>query len=476
MYELVSPVNFAAVTKYTAQIMIGIGGVMVAPLLVALAFGETSIALLYGAMGAAVMVLGYMIHRLLPHYELDGKDAVVIAAIIFPLSSLVSTVPFMMTTGMAPIDAYFEAVSGITTTGLSVAPVDVGPVFLFARSWLQWVGGIGIVLIVLSLPLIHPGTSAIRLYTIHAGDEKPRPSVTSTAQLLGTVYIAITAVAFVILLYAGMEPFDALCHALCSVSTGGFSTRPDSIAAFAGTWIWVAAIVAFTLGSVNFTLYSRAATTLREAITSPQLIWFFLIAAGGIVLLAFTLIGTGTGEEVAGIAIFQGFSALTTTGYATVDIGTLPATAKAVITALMWIGGSVGSTAGGIKILRVIILARVIHMVFIRFFLPAEALTPLKVGADVVETEEVHNILTFISLYSACLVVSCFLLMLHGFPMENALFEVSSALGTVGLSCGITAASLPLIPKLVLIANMLLGRIEIIPLAILFFPRTWIRR
>ncbi|MDT8358369.1 MAG: potassium transporter TrkG, partial [Methanomicrobiaceae archaeon] len=267
MYELVSPVNFAAVTKYTAQIMIGIGGVMVAPLLVALVFGETSIAFLYGAMGAGVMVLGFVVQRLLPHYELDWKDAVVIAAIIFPLSSLVSTVPFMMTTGMAPIDAYFEAVSGITTTGLSVAPVDVGPVFLFARSWLQWVGGIGIVLIVLSLPLIHPGTSAIRLYTVHAGDEKPRPSVTSTAQLLGTVYIAITVVSFALLLFAGMEPFDALCHALCSVSTGGFSTRPDSIAAFAGAWIWVAAIVAFTLGSVNFTLYSRAAKDLRDALT-----------------------------------------------------------------------------------------------------------------------------------------------------------------------------------------------------------------
>ncbi|MDT8358521.1 MAG: potassium transporter TrkG, partial [Methanomicrobiaceae archaeon] len=213
-----------------------------------------------------------------------------------------------------------------------------------------------------------------------------------------------------------------------------------------------------------------------DALTSPQLLWFFLIAAGGIALLAFTLAGTGTMEEVAGIAVFQGFSALTTTGYSTVDIGTLPPTAKSVITALMWIGGSVGSTAGGIKILRVIILARVIHLVFIRFFLPAEALTPLKVGNDVVETEEVHHILTFITLYAFCLVISCFLLMLHGFPMENALFEVSSALGTVGLSCGITAATLPLIPKLVLIADMLLGRIEIIPLAILFFPRTWIRR
>ena len=169
-------------------------------------------------------------------------------------------------------------------------------------------------------------------------------------------------------------------------------------------------------------------------------------------------------------------SSLSTAGFASVDISTLPDGTKAVLTALMWVGGSVGSTAGGIKILRLIILLKVVHLVFIRYFLPREALTPLKIGDDVIETEMVYNILTFVFLYSLVLVGSSFLFMLYGYGLDNALFEVSSALGTVGLSCGITSAAMPGILKGVLIVDMLLGRIEIVPLFVLFFPRTWVRR
>ncbi|KAF1077238.1 potassium transporter TrkG [Methanogenium sp. MK-MG] len=135
-----------------------------------------------------------------------------------------------------------------------------------------------------------------------------------------------------------------------------------------------------------------------------------------------------------------------------------------------------GSTAGGIKILRLVILLKVVHLVFIRYFLPREALTPLKLGEEVIETEAVYNILTFVFLYSLVLVSSSFIFMLYGFGLDNALFEVSSALGTVGLSCGITSAAMPVLLKGVLIVDMLLGRIEIVPLFILAFPRTWVKR
>lgn len=476
MYELVSPVKFAAIAKYTSQIIMGVGAVLTVPLIVALIFGRTEIAATYGLLVIGLIVLGYAVHRVLPDFDLDWKEALVIAAIIFPLSSLVSAIPFALFSGMAPVDAFFEAVSGITTTGLSVAPADAGPVFLFARSWLQWIGGLGIVLIVLSVPLIHPGTSAIRLYTVHAGEERLRPTVMATAKLLGKVYIAITVIAFIVLLLAGMTPFDAICHALCSVSTGGFSTKADSIAAFPGFAILLATIFAFTMGAMNFALYPRFFEHPKKLLSSVQAQAFFVIVFIGIALLAFTLHNTGSPAAILEAAIFQGFSALSTTGYSTVEIGALSDSAKAVITVLMWIGGSVGSTAGGIKILRIIIIAKVVHILFIRFFLPPEVLTPLKVGNDVIESREVEHILSFVMLYLTVLVISSFIFMLYGFPMNDALFEVSSALGTVGLSTGITGAAMPLVPKCVLIADMLLGRIEIIPLAILLFPRTWIKR
>ena len=146
MYELVSPVNGAGILKYLGLIMIGIGAVMAVPLVVALFFSEWFIAGIYGVIATLIITLGTLISRLLPEYELQWKDAMVIAAIIFPLSSLLSAIPFSLSTGMPFLDAFFEAASGLTTTGLSVAPADVGPVFLFARSWLQWIGGIGIVL------------------------------------------------------------------------------------------------------------------------------------------------------------------------------------------------------------------------------------------------------------------------------------------------------------------------------------------
>jgi trk/ktr system potassium uptake protein len=207
-----------------------------------------------------------------------------------------------------------------------------------------------------------------------------------------------------------------------------------------------------------------------------QFRYFLVFATIGILLLFFTLAGTMNPAEGLFVSVFQAFSALSTAGFSTVDINTLPDGSKAVLTALMWVGGSVGSTAGGIKILRLIILLKVVHLVFIRYFLPREALTPLKLGEEVIETEMVYNILTFVFLYSMVLVASSFLFMLYGFGLDNALFEVSSALGTVGLSCGITSAAMPDLLKGVLIIDMLLGRIEIVPLFILAFPRTWVKR
>lgn len=474
MYELVSPVNRAAVLKYLGQVMIGIGAVLFVPLMVAAYFEDYHVAAIYAVMAAVVIAVGYGLHRMLPDYDLEWKEALVLAALIFPLSSAISAIPISISTGMPFLDAFFEAVSGLTTTGLSVAPPDVGPAFLFARSWLQWIGGIGIVLIVLSV-VIRPGTSAYRLYSVHIAEKKLRPNVISAAKLLGRIYLGITLISFILLMIAGMAPFDALCHALSAVSTGGFSTNPDSIAGFSGILIPATIILGCVLGSINFSLYPRIIENPRLLLSSEQFRGFLAVFAAGALLLAFTMQQSGSLSFVLGAAAFQALSALTTAGFATIDIAPLPDSSKMVLSALMWIGGSVGSTAGGIKILRLIILVKLIHMVFIRFFLPREALTPLKVRGEVMEANELNGILTFVLLYLAILFSSSLVFMLHGTGCADALFEVSSALGTVGLSAGVTTAAMAPQLKMVLIADMLLGRMEIIPLCILLFPRTWVR-
>jgi trk system potassium uptake protein TrkH len=475
MYELVSPVKPLVVLKYLSVLVMGAGAMLLVPLIVALYFREYTIAGMYVIIGVTIILLGFLFHRLLPAGELEWKEALIIAAVIFPFVALLSAIPFTLSTGMPFLDAYFEAVSGVTTTGLSVAPATVGPAFLFARSWLQWVGGIGIIIIILMV-FIPPGTSAHRLYAINSPETPLRPGVTATAKLLVQIYCLLTAISFIVLFAGGMPIFDAVCHALSAVSTGGFSTRAESAAGFSGLTIPFLITLSCLMGAFNFSLYPRLIENKKALISDIQFRYFLVFAAIGILLLFFTMPGDMNPLEGLSVSAFQAFSALSTAGFATVDISTLPDGSKAVLTALMWVGGSVGSTAGGIKILRLIILLKVVHLVFIRYFLPREALTPLKLGEDVIETEMVYNILTFVFLYSLVLVSSSFIFMLYGFGLDNAIFEVSSALGTVGLSCGITSAAMPSLLKGVLIVDMLLGRIEIVPLVILIFPRTWVKR
>jgi len=475
MYELVSPVDTRVVLKYTGRLMMGMGAVLAVPMAVALLFTELHTAAVYGATGLLIVLAGWLLVKILPEGELEWKESLVIAAIIFPFLALLNAFPFALSTGMNLSDSFFEAVSGITTTGLSVAPAGVGPVFLFARSWLQWIGGIGIVIIVL-LVFVHPGTSAFRLFSANVGEGRIRPNVMATASVLVKVYLAITAVAFALLMLSGMPVFDSVCHALSTVSTGGFSTGPDSIASFPGLFVPVTIFIGFMMGAVNFGLYTRLSGGIRDFFSDVQFRYFILVLLLGFILLLMTMAVEVPLDEAFPASAFQAASALSTAGFSTIDIGSLPDSSKAVLTLLMWVGGSVGSTAGGIKIMRLIILFKIIHLVFIRFFLPKEALTPLKVGDEVIESRHVYHIVTYVILYALVIIVSGFIFMLHGIGLDNAIFEVSSALGTVGLSTGITGPGMPDILKWTLIVDMVLGRIEIIPLCILLFPRTWVKR
>ncbi|MEZ5335507.1 MAG: potassium transporter TrkG [Methanolobus sp.] len=207
--------------KYASYFLLAFTFVLIVPMIAAIILGNTEAAIYYGATAATVFVIGYVIFRALPDYDLETKEAIIIVALVFPISAFFSAIPMSFSTGMPFFDAYFESVSAVTTTGLSVAPADVGPVFLFARSWGQWVGGIGIILVVLSV-LIRPGTTAFRMYKANYGDMKLKPTVISTTRTLGKVYIIITLASILMLLASSMTLFDSICHAFCCVSTGGF--------------------------------------------------------------------------------------------------------------------------------------------------------------------------------------------------------------------------------------------------------------
>ena len=475
MYELHTPVNHKAVVKYIGYFLIAFTFVLVVPTIAALVLGNLNAAIYYGCTAVAVFIIGSVIYRALPDYDLETKEALIIVALVFPISAFLSAIPMSLTTGMPFIDAYFESVSAVTTTGLSVAPVDVGPVFLFARSWGQWVGGIGIILVVLSV-LIRPGTTASRMYKANYGDMKIKPTVISTTRTLGKVYIIITLISFMLLLISGMSLFDSICHALCCVSTGGFSTRAESIAAYQGSLIPTAISLSCLLGAVSFVLYPYLFKKPEKIFKNVELRYFLAFIAIGSIFFAFTIARDNMDYSLISISLFQVISAITTAGFSTIDLSILSEASIAVLIFMMWMGGNVGSTSGGIKIFRVILLLKVVHNVLLRLFLPREAITPVKIEDHVVESDEIYNLVTFMLLYTLILVVSSFIFMLYGTNMSSSVFEVSSALSTVGLSTGETSATMPVILKFVLIIDMLFGRIEIIPLILLFMPGTWIKR
>jgi trk system potassium uptake protein TrkH len=475
MYELHTPVNHKAVVKYMGYFLIAFTFVMLVPMIVALILRNTEAATYYGFTAVAVFILGSVIYRALPEYDLETKEAVIIVALVFPVSAFISAIPMSLSTGMPFFDAYFESVSAVTTTGLSVAPPDMGPVFLFARSWGQWIGGIGIILVVLSV-LIRPGTTAFRIYKANYGDMKIKPTAIATTRTLGKVYIIITLASIVLLLISGMSLFDSVCHAFSCVSTGGFSTRPDSIGAYQGKLIPAAISISCLLGAVSFVLYPYLFKNPEKFFRNQELRYLLMITALGSIIFGYTLSSGNFENDIIKHNIFHIISAITTAGFSTFDLSILSEASKAVLISVMWIGGSIGSTAGGIKIFRVLLLFKVVNNVLLRVFLPREAITPIKIEDHVVESEEIYNLVSFMLLYTLILVISSFIFMLYGVDTSSSVFEVSSALSTVGLSAGVTSGSMPVVLKTVLIINMLFGRIEIIPLVLLFIPGTWIKR
>ncbi|MPM36700.1 Trk system potassium uptake protein TrkG [bioreactor metagenome] len=478
MYELVSPVNPLAVLKYIGNLLMVFSAVLFVPTLAAFILGETDAAAIYGICALITLGIGAILQKILPSFELELKEALILAAITFPLCSFVSAIPMAISANISLLDSYFECASSLTTTGLSLAPPFPTRLFFFTRSWLQWIGGIGIIVLVLGI-LIRPGTTAFRLYRVNLGESRVRPSVVATARTLGTVYIVLTLISVALLLLSGMSLYEAICHALSAISTGGFSTKAESIGAYEGFLIPFFITVSCIMGAISFSLYPEVVKDPRALIRDPQVRYLLGLSVLGTAAFALTLSGEAGGSDVIRSlpdAAFQTVSALTGTGFSTIDMAPLSDASKGFLSAIMCIGGSIGSTTGGIKIFRLIVIVQLIKLVFYRFFLPREAITPLKVNTQVVDPEEVYRIMTYVLLYSAVLVLSAFIFMLYGINSADAIFETSSALATAGLSAGVTYPGMPALLKLVLCADMLLGRVEIVPLVIMLLPGTWLER
>ncbi len=459
-----------AVFIYLAALLRPLGVGLVLPALVALLAGE----LLYVAIFAVLALTCFLLGRNTDFkvIVLDFQEALVVTTAAYLLFAVIAALPFLP---VAPfLDGFFESMSGITTTGLSVVDVERLPAsLLFFRAYLQWVGGAGIIIISLVM-FLEPGKASFQLYTSEFGRENLVGSIFATARLVVRIYFILTVIGFFVFFAVGMTPFDSLLHIMSTVSTGGFSPYRDSMARFGEARIGLAepgVIMFMVLGAITFPLYY----TLFKG--GWKQFGLDLQVRGLLFLIAFTsflffYFSSSRPDFVS--AFFEAASTVTTTGFSVSDPAAWPETRKFFSAVIMMIGGCSGSSAGGIKIVRLLLLFKIVHWSIRRSMLPSEAKVVCKYGGQPVKQKAIIQTATLFFVYLLLLVFSMFVLSFHGFCVVDSLFESASALGTVGLSAGITSAGLSWGCKLLLIFDMWAGRLEVLSVLLLFYPGTWL--
>ncbi len=407
------------------------------------------------------MVSGIGIVRLSgTEIDFQARHAAISAALTYLIVSVIGALPFTYY-GMGFLDAFFEAMSGWTTTGLTmIADVESLPrSLLFWRSFTQWLGGVGI--IVLLLTVLSTGRATLRLYQAEARKERIKPRLVSTARLIWWIYIIYTFAGIFLFFIAGMSEFDAVNHSMVALSTGGFSVRNNSLAAYSSIEIELVGIFLMLLGGINFFVHYKFLTgDKRSLLRDLQFRGMAAILLISTILLGLTALDIRT-------ALFQSVSALTNAGLSTADVSAFNDFTKSILTTLMIIGGSAGSTSGALKIIRVLIIVKVIYWWIKQAVLPEHAVISRRLGGLELESDVIHEATVFSLLYIITLGAGALSLMFLGYSGVDSIFEVSAAQGNVGLSSGITGADLNPFGKIVLIFHMWVGRLEIIPVLVL---------
>ena len=469
------PVRIPVVGKYLSQI-----GAMLALLtlpvsVVALHSGDFRVGLTYALVAAALAAAAWG-GRFLPETKpIQSNEAMVVVALTFVLTPVLVAIPLRIG-GLAADDALFEAVSAITTTGLSTLTTVQGAssAFVFERAWLQWCGGLGIS--VLSVALLMGQQVAARRLADPIREVNLVTTARTQARQILRVYVLLTLAGTVILSFVIGDTFTAFVHMLATLSTGGFSPFDASIAALPDFGAWIITVFS-ALGAIPLLLYHQVLLRKPGALLEdPELRSLFaliLIMSIGLSLSLALNSGMSPAPAVKH-GIMLATSAQTTTGFSSTEIGSLDATSKLLLMMSMFVGGGAGSTAGGIKLLRLLIIVRLIQHFLRRTAMPPHAVTRPFLSGRALERTEIERALLIAALFVIAIALSWAVFVAYGYPPLDALFEVTSAVGTVGLSTGISATELEVPLKLVLCIDMILGRLEAVALLVILYPATWI--
>lgn len=421
------------------------------------------------------------------HLDMGKREGFLLTALVWVIFSAFGMIPFIYcSTPISLSDAYFEAMSGFTTTGASILDhiSHLSKGILIWRSLMQWIGGMGIILFTLAVVPMLNSSGGMQMFNAEVTGithEKLRPRVSQTAKRLWGFYIFLTAALTLLLWYGPMDLYDSICHAFSTISTGGFSTRDQSIAAFDSVYIEAVLTVFMFLGGVNFALLIRA------VIGRPGALWhndvfktYIYTIAVMMVLFVISIISMGQFTNWRSITIdplFQIISTITSTGYTALNFETWGAFTLSLVFFMMFFGACAGSTSGGAKIDRMIFLFKNMRNEIYRCIHPNSVMS-VRINGKMISHELVNKVIAFLCIYMILILAGGIILTALGLPLIDSFFSSFSALSNTGLGAGVTGygGSYKIVPdagKWVLSLLMLIGRLELFTVLILFFPGFW---
>lgn len=481
--------NYRMISKLLGTVLRFVVVFMLPALIISLICRENNAAIGFAVTMALMLLLSCLpgLYKL-KRQTMYARDAYVLVSLTWLVISLLGALPFYISRAIPNyVDCFFEVVSGFTTTGASIlTDVEALPKgLLYWRSFSHWLGGMGVLVFLLTI---------IR-FTEGAGDgmrimraEAPGPQVSKlvphtfrSAQILYVIYIVMTLVQMVLLLAGGMDFFEAVCIAFGTAGTGGFAVRGDSIASYSPYIQWVVTIFMALFG-VNFGIYYLLLLrSFRKAFRNEELWMYFGILLGSSVIIFFNILPSMPGEAADAFrhSCFQVASIMTTTGYGTVDFNLWPQLSRTILVTLMLVGASAGSTGGGIKCSRVLILAKCLFREIHRMLHP-NTVKQIHMDGEPVAREAIRNAYAFLSVYCLITIGSLLLLSLNNFSFETNMTAVFACLNNIGPGLDMVGpmgnySAFSNFSKLVLSMDMLLGRLEIFPIIIACIPSVWKR-
>ena len=477
---------------YTVGRILQIEGILLLlPTVVSLIYREKTAlhlflsALIAAAAGAVLMFICRKGDR-----KIFAREGFASVALSWIMMSAIGALPFYLS-GAIPsyTSAFFETVSGFTTTGASIL-TDVTALsrgLLFWRSFTHWVGGMGVLVFIMA---IFPSESGRSVHIMRAEMPGPIvgklvPKIRETAKILYLIYIAMTVIMTVLLIFGKMSLFDSLIHAFGTAGTGGFGIRPDSVAGYSPYCQWVITVFMLLCG-INFNLYYLIIIgRFRSAIKSSELWCYLIIVAASVIAVVINITTTvgnlyGTLSDTIRHSAFQVASVITTTGFSTVDFNLWPEFSKTLLLILMFIGGCAGSTAGGLKVSRLILMIKTVRRDLKRLIHPRSVNT-VKFEGKTVENETVESLGSYFMIYVVIFFAILIILSFEPLDFTSTFSAVTACFNNVGPGFGTVGpmgsyASLSMVSKWLLSVAMLLGRLEIFPILLTLSPSTWAKK